>query len=94
MPLFVTKFKIVDREIKDNKEFSERIKDANSALEEAGGKLLGFLATLGEYDYIAIADVPGDEAAQIIQSGLNKLGEVRATTLKTFTAEQFEQIIK
>jgi uncharacterized protein with GYD domain len=94
MALFVTKFKLVNPEIKNNKEFPDRIKEANSALEAAGGKLLGFMATLGDYDYIAIADVPGDEAAQVIQSGLNKLGEVRSTTLKTFTAEQFAQFIK
>jgi uncharacterized protein with GYD domain len=94
MSLFVTKFKLVDRELKDNKEFPERIKEANRALEDAGGKLLGFMATLGEYDYIAIAEVPDEEAAQVIQSGLNKLGEVRSTTLKTFTAEQFAQLIK
>jgi len=94
MSLFVTKFKLVDRELKDNKEFPERIKEANRALEDAGGKLLGFMATLGEYDYIAIAEVPDEEAAQVIQSGLNKLGEVRSTTLKTFTAEQFAQLNK
>jgi uncharacterized protein with GYD domain len=94
MALFITKFKLVDSEMKDNKEFSARITDATRAFEDAGGKLLGFLATLGEYDYIAIAEVPGDQAAQVIQDGLNKLGEVRSTTLKTFTAEQFAQMIK
>jgi len=50
--------------------------------------------TFGEYDYIGIADAPNDEVAMRFLLGLGSAGNVRTTTLKAFTKEQYAEIIK
>jgi uncharacterized protein with GYD domain len=58
-----------------------------------GGKLTDFFVTMGEYDYVAVGEAPSDEAALAFLLALGSLGNVRTTTLKAFTREQFAAIV-
>jgi uncharacterized protein with GYD domain len=94
MPIYITLYKLTDQGIKDIKNAAGRIEEATKAFEAAGGKMVGLYATMGEYDYVGIGEGPSDEVAMTFNLGLGSLGNVRTTTLKAFTTEEFVEMIK
>jgi uncharacterized protein with GYD domain len=93
MPHYVTLYKLTEQGIKDIKNSPERTAEGIKTFEEMGGKVLGFYSTLGEYDYVGIAEAPSDEVGMTFLLGLLAQGNVRTTTLKAFTMEEFAEII-
>jgi len=59
-----------------------------------GGKLVGFYSVMGEYDYVGISEAPSDEVITAFLLALGADGNVRTTTLKAFTTEEFVEIVK
>jgi len=49
---------------------------------------------MGEYDYVAIGEAPSDEVATTFSLAIGSLGNVRTTTLKAYTKEEFAAIVK
>ena len=94
MPTYVILMNLTEQGVKNIKDAPARIEEAAKALEAAGGKLIGFYLTMGQYDYGAIAEGPSDEAAMMQLLGLGAAGNVRTTTLKAFTKEEFAEIVK
>jgi uncharacterized protein with GYD domain len=94
MPTYVILMNLTEQGIKDIKNAPQRIEEAAKALEAAGGKLISFYTVMGQYDYVAIAEGPSDEVALAQLLGLGMQGNVRTTTLKAFTREEFEEIVK
>ena len=56
--------------------------------------MTGFYLTMGEYDYVGIGEAPNDEIALTFLLGMGAQGFVETTTLKAFTIEEFEKIVK
>jgi uncharacterized protein with GYD domain len=94
MPTYVTLMKFTDQGAKDIKNAPERIERAFKGLEAMGGKIVDFYVTMGEYDYVAIAEGPSDEVALTYLMGLGADGNVRTTTLKAFKREDFVKLVK
>jgi len=86
--------KFTDQGIKEIKEAPERIEKAFKTLEAMGGRIVEFYTTMGEYDYVAIAEGPSDEVAMTFLLGLGAAGNVRTTTLKAFNREEFVKLVK
>jgi uncharacterized protein with GYD domain len=86
--------KLTDQGIKNIKDAPQRIDAGIKAAEAMGGKLTGFYCTLGEYDYIALFEGFTDEAGASFLLKLGSLGNVRTTTLKAFTRNEFAEIVK
>ena len=70
-----------------------RVKDSIKASEKMGGKVLGVYITTGEYDLVAISEWPNDEAAAAMILAQGALGNVRTTSLKAFTPDEFAKIV-
>jgi uncharacterized protein with GYD domain len=85
--------KLTDQGIKDVKAAPQRVEAGIKGWEAMGGKLTDFFVTMGEYDYVAVGEAPSDEAALAFLLALGSLGNVRTTTLKAFTREQFAAIV-
>jgi uncharacterized protein with GYD domain len=94
MSIYITLYKWTDQGIKNIKEAPARIKAATKSAEAAGGKTLGVYLTMGEYDLVAISEGPNDEAVAAMLLAQGAMGNVRSTTLRAFTAEQFAEIVK
>lgn len=94
MPLYVSLMKVTDQGIKDIKNAPQRVALASQGMEAVGGKLLAFYLVMGEYDYVAVSEAPDDETAVTFTLGLGAAGNVRTTTLKAFTKEQFAEMVK
>lgn len=94
MPLYVCLYKLTDQGIKHIKEAPQRIEAGIKAWEAMGGKMIGFYLTMGEYDYVSIAEAPNDEVVATFLLSLGSLGNVKTTTLKAFTMAEFAEIVK
>jgi uncharacterized protein with GYD domain len=94
MPTYVVLMKLTDQGVKDIKNAPARIEAGIKAWEALGGKLIGFYSVMGEYDYVAVGEGPSDEVATTFALGLGSLGNVRTTTLRAYTAEEFAAIVK
>ena len=94
MAIYISLMKFTDQGAKDIKQAPERIEKSFKGLEAIGGRILDFYATMGEYDYVAIAEGPSDEVAMTFLMALGAAGNVRTTTLKAFKREDFVKLVK
>jgi len=94
MPTSIVLMKLTDQGIRDIKNAPQRIEQGIKGLEAVGGKMNGFYSVMGEYDYVAIAEVPSDEVGVGFTLALGSQGNVRTTTLRAFTKEQFAEVVK
>ena len=72
----------------------ERVEEGERIVEEAGGRLIGVYVTLGRYDVVEIFEAPNDETAYGIVLELARHGTVRTETLRAFTREEAEAIVR
>jgi uncharacterized protein with GYD domain len=94
MPTYIQLMKLTDQGRKTIKEAPARIEAALKMHAAMGGKLIGFYAVSGEYDYIGIGEAPNDEAAAAFSLALASQGTVRARTLRAFNKEEFAGLVK
>ena len=72
----------------------DRLEDGERLIEEAGGKLVGVWVTLGRYDVVEVFEAPNDDVALEIVTKLGQRGAEETETLRAFTREEAEQIIR
>jgi uncharacterized protein with GYD domain len=70
-----------------------RIDAAKDAYRKAGGELKSIYLTLGQYDLVAIAEMPNDEAVARMALVLGAQGNVRSETMRAFTETEFRKIV-
>ena len=94
MPDYVILMKLTDQGAKTIKDAPGRIEAGIKAFEKMGGKVIGFYAVMGEYDYVAVGEASSDEVATTFALALGTHGNVRTTTLRAYTKEEFPAIVK
>ncbi len=94
MPIYITLMNLTEKGVKNIKNAPKRIEAGLKMLEAMGAKLIGFYVTLGEYDYVGIAEAPNEEVVMRFLLALGASGNVRTTTLKAFTREEFAAIVE
>jgi uncharacterized protein with GYD domain len=72
----------------------DRVEDGQRMIEEAGGKLVGVWVTLGQYDVVEVFEAPNDDAALEIITKLQRHGAEQTETLRAFTRDEAEAIIR
>ncbi len=72
----------------------DRVDEGERMMEEAGGKLVGVWVTLGRYDVVEVFEAPDDETALEIITKLQRHGAEETETLRAFTREEAERIIR
>ena len=72
----------------------DRIEEGERAIRERGGKLLDAYVTLGRFDVVEIFEAPADETAYQCLVAVARHGTVTTETLRAFTREEAEEIIK
>ena len=94
MPNYVILMKLTDQGAKAIKDGPGRAEAGIKAFEKMGGKVSGFYLVMGEYDYIAVGEAPSDEVAATFALALASLGNVRTTTLRAYTRDEFAAMVK
>jgi uncharacterized protein with GYD domain len=93
MPTFITLLQWTQKGIENVKEGPSRLDQVREALKAVGGELKAYYLTLGEYDGVAISEVPsGKVYTQFILSAGSQ-GNVRTVTLRAFPEEEYRDII-
>jgi uncharacterized protein with GYD domain len=72
----------------------DRVEDGAREIEEAGGKLIAVWVTLGRYDVVEVFEAPNDDTALEIVTKLSHHGAEQTETLRAFTRDEAERIIK
>ena len=93
MPSYLSLLNWTEQGIRDVKQSPERLDAAKEAIQAAGGRLIFFYMTMGEYDIATLIEVPDDETAARVFLALGSQGSIRSTTMKAFTEDEFRGII-
>ena len=94
MAMYVTLYRFTEQGAKSINDTVTRARQAIAAAEKAGGKVTTLLWTQGQYDLVGIGEWSNDEAAIAFNMSIAKLGFIRTETLRAFTAEEVEKILK
>jgi len=92
MPTYISMLRYTQQGISSVKNAPARIDAAKEAYKKAGGELKAIYLTLGQYDLVAIADMPNDEAVARMALGMGVQGNIRTETMRAFTEAEFKKI--
>ena len=93
MPTYVILGNYTDQGIRNIRESPQRLDAARQAVEAAGGSMQWFL-TMGQYDFVVIAEAPSDEGFATVMLTIGSLGSIRTTSLKAFPEPEYRRIIQ
>jgi len=88
MPIYITQGRYNREDIKGMMVRPEdRAEAASRLLAKAGGRLLGYYLTFGDYDFMTIAEVPSDlQAASVLLAAASSGGVTDLRTTVAMTA--------
>lgn len=94
MPTYLVLMKLTEHGVRNIRNAPDRIDKAIQAFEAVGGKVIGFYAVMGDYDFASIVEGPSDEIVMTFSLGLGTSGNVKTTSLKAFTKEEFRKAVR
>jgi uncharacterized protein with GYD domain len=94
MPHYISLMRWTSQGLAGLPAWRERVEEGELIIEEAGGTLIGVYVTLGRYDVVEIFEAPDDEKAAEIVMKLQRHGAEHTETLRGFTREEAEEIIR
>jgi uncharacterized protein with GYD domain len=92
VPTYISMLRYTQQGISTVKNAPARIDAAKEAYRKAGGELKSIYLTLGQYDLVAIAEMPNDEAVGRMALSLGAQGNIRSETMRAFTETEFKKI--
>ncbi len=92
MPHYVSLVKWTDKGVQEVKDSPARLAALVQMAERLGAKLQIY-STMGDYDFVAIAEGPSDDIAMQIALQLEKAGNARTCTMKAWTLEEAAKVI-
>jgi len=93
MPSYLHLVSWTDQGIRNAKDSPQRLDAVKQGAEAAGGRVIFFYLTMGQYDMALLTELPNDEAAARLALIVGSQGNVRTTTLKAFTEDEYRNII-
>ena len=94
MPHYISLMRWTSQGLAGLPRWRERVEEGERVIEDAGGTLIGVYVTLGRYDVVEIFEAPDDSVAVEILMKLQRYGAEHTETLRGFTREEAEQIVR
>lgn len=94
METYITLGKYTREGVQNIKDGPERIQAARQAIEQAGGKWVGWYLTMGQYDFVVITQGPNAQTAAALTLAIGMQGNIRTETLRAFTEEEFKSLVE
>ena len=94
MPHYVTLMNWTEQGVKNVAQSVDRASAARAALATKGVTLKDVYWTVGAYDVVCTVEAPDDATASAALLALVAQGNLRTTTLRAFTAEEFSDVLK
>ena len=88
MATYIALVNFTDQGIKTVTESVKRAQASVSSFDKYGCKKIAQYWTLGQHDIVIVLEAPNDEAAMKGLLAVGKLGNVRTTTMRAFTADE------
>ena len=92
MPHYVTLVRWTDKGVQEIMDAPQRFAGIIKMVESMGGKI-EIYSTMGEYDFVAVAEAPNDDVAMQAALQMESAGNARTTTMKAWTLEEAAKII-
>jgi uncharacterized protein with GYD domain len=89
MATYLSLFNWTEQGIRTVKESPKRLESTKKAIKNLGGELKAFYMLQGQYDGVLIFDAPNDQALTKFLLSIGTAGNVRTTSLRAFTEEEF-----
>ena len=93
MAQYVALLNFTEKGVQGLKNSAAMRKQAENAVTAVGGRVIWQGLTMGQYDVVAVIEMPGDEQALTVALGQAMGGYVRSQTLKAFTPEEVDRIV-
>ncbi len=94
MATYLGLLRFTDQGIRKVKETTKRAKDLQEFAAKMNVKVREMYWTLGRYDVVVVAEAPDEETITRLTLGLGMLGNVTTETLRAFSAQEMNQILK
>ena len=88
MAKYIALVNFTDQGIKTVTESVKRAQASVSSFDKYGCKKIAQYWTLGQHDIVIVLEAPNDEAAMKGLLAVGKLGNVRTSTMRAFTADE------
>jgi uncharacterized protein with GYD domain len=92
LPKYIALLNWTDQGVRAVKDTPKRAENAKALARKLGGKL-DMHYTMGEYDAVAIIEMPSDEAYNRFALSTAMLGNIRTKTMKAWTLEEFQKVV-
>ncbi len=94
MASYIMLLNYTEQGIRNIKGSPKRADAARFLAKSCGAELKDLYLTMGEYDLIGIVEAEKDDAVAKFALALGSIGNVRSTTLKAFTEQEYRNIIE
>ena len=94
MPHYISLMRWTSQGVAGLPAWRDRVEEGERMIEEAGGTLIGVYVTLGRYDVVEVFEAPDDDTAAEIIMKLQRFGAEHTETLRAFTRDEADQIIR
>ena len=94
MATFVMLASFTEQGVRNVKETAKRADAFRQMAEKVGVTIRDIYWTLGPYDVVAVGEAPDDETATALSLSLASLGNVRTQTLRAFSRDEIDAIVK
>jgi uncharacterized protein with GYD domain len=93
MPTYISLVEYTGEGIANMKESPERLDSAKDVVESMGGEFHEFYLTMGQYDAVAVMEMPDAESATQALITIAGAGAVKTETLRAFPEAEYEDLI-
>ena len=94
MATYICLINFTEQGIQNVKQSPSRLDAARQAMESLGGAMKDFYLTMGSYDMVVTLEAPSDEVVAKFALMVGSQGNVRTTTLRAFTEDEYRGIIQ
>ena len=94
MPIYVVLGKFTQEGIAKIKDSPARLEAARKVAKSVGGEIKEFYYTMGQYDFVAVLELPSNEATMKTALIVSGAGAVRTETLAAIPAAQMAEMLK
>lgn len=93
MATYVMLFNWTDQGIRNVKESPKRLDAAKKLAKDLGGEFTSVYMTQGSVDLVVVVEMPNDEKMATLALKVGAMGNVRSTTLKAYSEDEYRRII-
>ena len=92
MPTYIVLANFTEQGVRNFRDSPQRADAAAAFMEGLGGRMVDIHWTVGLYDLVVVVEAPDDETVSAMMLGIASQGNVRTTTMRAFSREEFTRV--